>query len=305
MSVPTAALPISNRLIFDGDSVCIGAVRCPPTAPDFDDECRSKCYSLAFSRSAVTIRPAGRRPFVEDSTVGSFYNQNQHYSRRLLAPEGDRCEWFGIAPSLVRDAIRPYDPAAADADHELFRFAVAKVPASLYFKQRTLVHVVRREPRIDPILIEETAIEILSLLVAVAYTGVDRVETMPTDCGRDLAEATKQVLAKRYLHPISLRLLAVEVGASVFHLCRTFRKFHGTTVHRYLVEMRLRRALEELARERTDLGGLAVALKFSHHSHFSAAFRSEFGVPPSVARSVLRGTNDGIPPRTVKPLRER
>ena len=137
----------------------------------------------------------------------------------------------------------------------------------------------------NPILIEETAIEILSLLVAVAYTGVDRVETMPTDCGRDLAEATKQVLAKRYLHPISLRLLAVEVGASVFHLCRTFRKFHGTTVHRYLVEMRLRRALEELARERTDLGGLAVALKFSHHSHFSAAFRSEFGVPPSVARS--------------------
>jgi AraC-like DNA-binding protein len=69
--------------------------------------------------------------------------------------------------------------------------------------------------------------------------------------------------------------------------------------------MRLRRALEGLARDRTDLGDLAEGLRFSHHSHFSAAFRREFGVPPSVARSLLRGTNDGTPLRTVKRLRER
>ena len=167
----------------------------------------------------------------------------------------------------------PYGPAAADADHELFRFAVAKVPASLYFKQRTLFHAVRREPRINPILIEETAIENPELRPSLsAYAGTDRVETMTSDCGRDLAEATKQVLAKRYLHPISLRLLAAEVGSSVFHLCRTFRKFHGTTVHRYLVEMRLRRALEGLARERTDLGDLAEAL----NSAITATSRQPF-----------------------------
>jgi hypothetical protein len=58
----------------------------------------------------------------------------------------------------------------------------------------------------------------------------------------------------------------------------------GVTLHGYVAGLRLRAALEELAKGCPDLGLLALELGFSSHSHFSAAFRQEFGRPPSAAR---------------------
>lgn len=61
----------------------------------------------------------------------------------------------------------------------------------------------------------------------------------------------------------------------------------GTTIHDYLRRQRLRAALEPLAETSTDLARLALDLGFSSHSHFTGAFRREFGRTPSPARDRL------------------
>jgi AraC-like DNA-binding protein len=282
-----AALPPSNRLIFDGDAVHIGRVRCPPHARDFNDPCTSQSYCLAFSRSAVTIRRARRRSSIEDPTVVSFYNQNQEYSRGELSPEGDRCDWFGFAPALVREAVRPYDPPAADGD-ELFRYPAALVPASVYLQQRVLFERVAALSSIDQFYIEENALGILADVIQATYSGRRQTETMRLQRAMEIADAAKQALARRSPARVGLQSLASEIDVSAFHLCRAFRRIYGLTIHRYIVGLRLRNALEALGRDRFNLSGLAMQLEFCHHSHFTAAFRTEFGAPPSSVRSLLR-----------------
>ena len=74
---------------------------------------------------------------------------------------------------------------------------------------------------------------------------------------------------------------------SVFHLCRSFRRATGLTLHDYRDEVRLRLALERLEGGERDLSRLALDLGYSSHSHFTAAFRRSFGAPPSSMRKLL------------------
>lgn len=80
---------------------------------------------------------------------------------------------------------------------------------------------------------------------------------------------------------LTLADLAAEVGATPFHLCRSFRAVTGWRLHQFRDQVRVRTALELISRRRGDLTGLALELGYSSHSHFTEAFRRSFGVPPS------------------------
>jgi AraC-like DNA-binding protein len=53
------------------------------------------------------------------------------------------------------------------------------------------------------------------------------------------------------------------------------------------LKLRVRRSLELVDRADLTLTSLAMRLHFAHHSHFTSAFRREFGVPPSAVRGRL------------------
>ena len=61
----------------------------------------------------------------------------------------------------------------------------------------------------------------------------------------------------------------------------------GETISGYLLRLRLAAALHRIAEGERNLARLAVELGFSHHSHFSARFRSVFGCTPVHARGAL------------------
>jgi len=77
------------------------------------------------------------------------------------------------------------------------------------------------------------------------------------------------------------------VHVSPFHLARIFQQQTGVPVHRYLTQLRLRASMERLAEGASDLTALALELGFSSHSHFTDAFRREFGKAPSEIRKIL------------------
>ncbi|MPY87470.1 MAG: helix-turn-helix domain-containing protein [Luteitalea sp.] len=110
-----------------------------------------------------------------------------------------------------------------------------------------------------------------------------------------LIRRTKQFLEAELADPIRLRDVGRAVGASPAYLTHLFRRVEGTSLHQYLTQLRLARALVELPHA-DDLTTLAIDIGFSSHSHFTAAFRRAFGVTPSEFRQTSRGRLRPSPP---------
>ena len=85
----------------------------------------------------------------------------------------------------------------------------------------------------------------------------------------------------------SLASFAREVGWSTWYLSRRFSAEVGLPVHRYLMRVRLRRAIHPILAGERSLAELADELGFSSHSHFTSAFRLEFGFTPMGLRKLL------------------
>jgi AraC family transcriptional regulator len=83
---------------------------------------------------------------------------------------------------------------------------------------------------------------------------------------------------------LTLTELAAESGYSRTHFLRMFRSATGQSPHRYLLELRLKKAETMLASYTCSLIDIALACGFSSHAHFSTAFRSRYGLSPSAYR---------------------
>jgi len=83
---------------------------------------------------------------------------------------------------------------------------------------------------------------------------------------------------------LTLSELATESGYSRTHFTRMFKAATGQTPHRYLLELRLRKAQSMLTNRTLPLIDIALACGFSSHAHLSTAFRSRFGMAPSAYR---------------------
>ncbi len=102
-----------------------------------------------------------------------------------------------------------------------------------------------------------------------------------------LAESAKAILATDPGAPHPLGKVAFALGVSPSHLAHVFRAEAGVSLHRYLLQLRMALAMTRLSRGPRDLSRLALDLGFANHSHFTSAFRSTYGVPPSGVRRLL------------------
>jgi AraC-like DNA-binding protein len=83
---------------------------------------------------------------------------------------------------------------------------------------------------------------------------------------------------------IDLAALAGIAGLSLYHFARAFKQSAGVTPHHYLVERRVSRAQEMLARTEMSLSEIALATGFSDQSHFARHFRQTLGTTPGQFR---------------------
>src|SRR5688572_23864359 len=126
-----------ERIVFRSELVTIGEFRCAREHPRFSDSGPIQEHCFVFPRTAVTIEHEHARPFVANPNVVTLYNRGQCYRRGAISPQGDRCEWFGVAPGLARDAVRGFDPEVDERD-DPFAFPRARSDAALYLAQREL-----------------------------------------------------------------------------------------------------------------------------------------------------------------------
>ena len=87
-------------------------------------------------------------------------------------------------------------------------------------------------------------------------------------------------LEKRVGDPMTIDLMASQVGLSTAHFAREFKRATGQTPWDYFIHLRLECARKLLVRGETGKN-IAVLTGFSDQPHLSRLFRRRFGVSPS------------------------
>lgn len=267
-----------------GEGTLVGAFRCAITDPRFRDSGPIERDIFVFPRTSVGIRHAGGPSLVADPTVATLYNRGQVYDRSRISEEGDRSDWFAVPRAVAMEAViaNGYEPAARGP----FPFALVPVADATYLRQRRLFRRAMRGA--DTEAIDEAIYAVLDDVLSAAAPRAARPEAVAPR-SRAIADEIRSVISGRIDEGWSLSRLAAHFRISAFALSRAFRKATGSTIHRYLVTLRLRASLEHLERPRADLSAVALDLGFASHSHFSFAFSRTFAETPRACRRTFNG----------------
>jgi AraC family transcriptional regulator len=251
-----------ESLLFCSEVVAVGTFRCPSSHPLFPDSGPCSHHTFVFPRTATVIRHSGGKPFIATPNCATLYNQHQEYTRAKIS-DIDASDWYSVADDVL---------FAATGRDRPFQETHVPIDARTYMEQRRL-----QESLHDPLEVEERVLALLGRVIRA------KPSNKTTPIMRDKVEAIKQTIASSPDSHVSLRSLSAMVDSSPFHLCRSFRDVTGMSITSYRHALRLRLALD-LLRD-GDLTDIALRLGYVSHSHFTSAFRRQFGMTPSQFRA--------------------
>lgn len=99
-----------------------------------------------------------------------------------------------------------------------------------------------------------------------------------------LVGKTLWLIETNLTEPLSLNWLADSLGVTPFHLARVFAETTSQPVMRYVWRRRLTCAAEALIYGRDSVLTIALDAGYASHEAFGRAFRTEFGLTPTVLR---------------------
>lgn len=85
--------------------------------------------------------------------------------------------------------------------------------------------------------------------------------------------------------------IAKEFYISKFHLSRKFKKYTGTTIHRYIIQKKLIEAKELILKE-MQIKDVYKQCGFGDYSNFFRAFKNEYGITPKQFYEVMKNSED-------------
>lgn len=137
-----------------------------------------------------------------------------------------------------------------------------------------------KEDQGQRLLIHATALEFLAWNL-IAWLPNDRGESVPLR-ERKMLMAARERLVQDLSNPPTLAELARETGLNQLKLKRGFKIMFGHSVYETFQRERMEHALVLLNNHKVT--ETAMTLGYSNVSHFSAAFRKQFGILPREAR---------------------
>jgi AraC family transcriptional regulator len=96
--------------------------------------------------------------------------------------------------------------------------------------------------------------------------------------------AIRKRMAAEFRAPHTIAAYAECAGVHPHYLARLFRRHFGESIGRYLRQLRLEFAAEQLTRSSQTIGEIAAAAGFADQSHLAHAFQREYGLSPAEFR---------------------
>lgn len=282
-----------SRVVFVGKNVQIGEWRCGPDSSLWGEEnIAGHLPMLVFPRTSVQIQQAARDLMVTSTNQLVYYNKDQTYHRGLVSRRGDICEYFFVAPQVIAELFASLGISEPSDINQPFSMSHGPCDSHSFLVQRALYRYVSTTPHPDPILVEESFLSILPTLLQQAmmvHPQRQRIRSSTIQNRRFQVEVAKEFITKNWTQQISLDDIARECECSVFHLCRIFKEYTGSSIVQFLSKVRLHNALERVTETTTDLIHIAIQSGFCSHSHMTRHFAQEFGLRPSEVRQLSAG----------------
>lgn len=134
-----------------------------------------------------------------------------------------------------------------------------------------------------PLWLQAKSLEFVSIFMD---SQPETALSIPTGERRRLLAARDRLLAD-LADPPTIAQLARESGLNVLKLKRGFKQLFGVGVFGLFQRERMHAARVRLARGDADVGDVAAEFGYVNASHFAAAFRREFGIPPAAVKRGL------------------
>jgi AraC-like DNA-binding protein len=273
---------MNERTLFSSPLIAVTEFELPPgdEAWRAPNHIESRSPLVVFPRHPVGVRTAGTR-ILATPNLAMFYNPDQEFERELRDAKGDACIFFTLHDRAL-DELERSPTVIAER-----RMSATHAPSTraVYLKQHLLGRYLQR-PVVDALRAEEEAMAVVGAVVELRPAVRGRRRATKT-AHAELAEAAKDLIVQTVSESLSLDEVASRLRVSPFHLARVFRAETGFSLHQYRKQLRLRLALERLREGAQSLTALAFELGFASHSHFTDAFRAEFGVAPSTLREAV------------------
>jgi AraC-like DNA-binding protein len=290
-----AEAPLTFRPLHDSPVVSVSDYDCRAGRHGPAAEEHSVSNTIVLMRRGAFCKHFGRRGVTADVNQAVFFSRGSTYRVSHSADCGDRGTVFAPSARVLNDVLREFDPSIDDRPDQPFPFVTGPCDPDVFWRHHEFVRRLEAGPT-DPLWADVTGLQLVAEVLSAAFArhGLPRRRRRRgTDAAHaERAEAAKTYLAGRLGERITLDEVARAVHASPFHLARVFRQRTGVPLHRYLTRLRLRAALDRLTDGANDLTALALELGFSSHSHFTDAFRREFGRTPSQARGGRRALRE-------------
>lgn len=121
-----------------------------------------------------------------------------------------------------------------------------------------------------------------SALVELLYLINNITSFSTADASEKTLEKVISYINNHYTEEISLNELSHHFYVSKYHLCRSFKKATGYTVHSYITHKRITR-VRELIDEDMNISEAAAIAGFENYSSFYRAYLKEYGTTPKQA----------------------
>lgn len=271
-----------REVVARGLEVEVLDFRCRASAHPPGPEEHNGAHSIVFVRRGLFARTVRGEGVLADANHVLFFNAREPYRIEHPVDGGDDCTIFSLSERVARELIARYAPRQADAAGGPFRFGHALSDPQVLRLQYELLARARGASRLD---FEDALVALLDRVVGSAARVAPTRDAAAPRRHRDLVEAARTEVHRDLSRTPSLSDLARRLGCSPFHLSRVFPQVAGLSLRAYVSRLRARAAAERLSRGTRDLTELALHLGYADHSHFTNAFRREWGVPPSVFRA--------------------
>lgn len=275
------------RPLFEERGLSVGSWSCRGTDTAPGEPERMGRFVVTFVRRGLFVRHCRGGTAVADPNHVLFFNPDEEYRVRHPLPGGDDCTVFVLDAETLSGLFEEAGRPSGDAEPALPVRAVP-IGSDAFLGQAHLHAMLAGAAPPDALTAEEHSLALLlDVLRAPGGTAGTAARTETRRRHLRASAAAQEFLCARMFEAATLDHVAQAVGYTKYHLARVFRQVVGVPMHRYRNRLRLRVALEHLADPRADLSALAFHVGFSSHSHFTEAFRKEFGLTPSFVRETF------------------
>jgi AraC family transcriptional regulator len=165
---------------------------------------------------------------------------------------------------------------------------VIRSPATVSLAYKLRKELLQGDP-VSPVVIEGLALTLLGETERSMRSQLLERRKIPR-----WLQAANEMVHEQAQHPLTVTGVADFVGVHPVTLARTYRKVFGKTVGEAMRERRLQHGMRLLADTELPITTIALTSGFADHSHFSRAFRQQFGMTPQQFRRTRAGCDPAV-----------